>query len=208
MISLKAAQFIPASAFKLWHRIPRLFMSQDGSAIATSGAAVAKFSAMLSPSTTEEGDKNRRYIEQNYGLSFDQQVEIDSAMMQNMFKENTVGANSEALQCLRKKPDTWGICEDYNDFVRDLIELERERGQSGVPLKVHAYFAEEDSMSGKKGQAYFEKCWEQAGTGDLGDVLKFASTMIPGSDHDNLVQSAEVWERIFREMKRAAGSDS
>lgn len=203
---MKAAQFIPASAFKLWHHIPRLFLAQDGSATATSGAAVARFSAMLSPSTIEEKEKNRRYIEQNYGLSLDQQVEIDSSMMQFMFKENTVGSNSEALQCLRKKPNTWGKCEDYGVFVRDLVE--RERGRAGVPLKVHLYFAEDDSMIGRKGQAYFEKCWHQAGSGDLGNVLKFESTTIPGSDHDSLVQSAEVWERILREMKRTAGNDS
>jgi hypothetical protein len=208
MTSLKAAQFIPASAFKLWHHIPRLFLAQDGSATATSGAAVAKFSAMLSPSTTEQRDKNRRYIEENYGLGLDRQVEIDSAMMQNMFKEDTVGANSEALQCLRKKPDTWGVCEDYDVFVKKFLELEKERGRSGVPLKVQTYFAEEDSMSGKKGQAYFEKCWAQAEAGDLGTVLKFESTTIPGSDHDGLVQSAEVWERILKDVKQTVGGDS
>jgi hypothetical protein len=204
---MKVAKYIPAPVFQLWHHIPRLFLSQDGSATATSGEAIAKFSAMFSSGAAEERDKNRRYIEDNYGLSMDQQNEISAAMMQFMFKENAAGSDSEAMQCLRKSPSTWGNCEDYNLFVRDLVERERERDRAGVPLKVNAYFAEEDSMIGKQGQAYFEKCWQQEGLGGLGDVLTFESTTIPGSDHDSLVQSAEVWERILGEMKETADSE-
>ncbi|CAG7961856.1 unnamed protein product [Penicillium olsonii] len=201
MMSLKAAQFLPTPAFKLWNHIPRLFLAQDGSATATSGQMVTKFSAMLSSGGNEEKDQNRRYIEEHYGLSVDQQNEIDSSMMQSMFKENTVGANSEALQCLRKKPDLWGKCENYEVFVKELIEREVARGPEGVPLKVQAYFAEEDSMSGKKGQAYFERCWHQVEEGNLGNVLSFESTTVQGTDHDSLVQSARVWEKILAEMK-------
>ncbi|CAG8078476.1 unnamed protein product [Penicillium salamii] len=201
MVSLKAAQFLPAPAFKLWNHIPRLFLAQDGSATATSGQMVTKFSAMLSSGGNEEKDKNRRYIEEHYGLSMEQQNEIDSSMMQFMFKENTVGANSEAMQCLRKKPDLWGKCENYEVYVRELVEREKERGREGTPLKVQAYFAVEDSMSGKKGQTYFEKCWQQAGNGDAEDVIKFETTTVEGTDHDSLVQSAKVWEKILGERQ-------
>lgn len=164
---------------------------------------IAKFSAMLSSGTFEERDQNRRYIEENYGLSVDEQNEIDASMMQFMFKENTIGANSEAMQCLRKKPANWGNCEDYNIFVRELIASERERVRVGAPLKVQAFFGEEDSMIGSGGQAYFEKCWHQADGNE--DILKFESTKVAGTDHDNLVQSAHVWEKILGEMQKTAG---
>lgn len=197
--SMKMARYIPSPAFKLWHHIPRLFLAQDGSATATSGAVIGNVSAVLSPKSSEQQAKNRLYIAQNYGLELDQQKEIDSAMMQFMFQENTVGSNSEALHCLRKEPNTWGICEDYEVFVRELGEL--ERGRYGVPVRVQAFFAESDSMIGKKGQAYFEKCWHQRNDGYLSAGFEFESRVMAGTDHDSLVQSAEVWESIFKRMR-------
>jgi hypothetical protein len=55
-------------------------------------------------------------------------------------------------------------------------------------------------MIGKKGQDYFEKCWGQTRGGDLGGVIDFESRTVAGTDHDSLVQSAEVWEGIFKVM--------
>lgn len=196
---MKVAQYLPSPAFKLWHHIPRLFLAQDGSATAISGEMVAKFSAMLSPSSGKENNNNRLYIEEHYGLTVDQQNGIDSAMMQSMLKENTVGANSEAMQCLRKKPDTWGKCDDYNVFVKDLVGSERQRERVGAPLDVQVYFAQEDSMIGNQGQKYFERCWQE--NGDLSDVLTFKSTTIPSTDHDTLAQSAKLWEAVFGGMQ-------
>ncbi|KAJ6190844.1 hypothetical protein N7519_000865 [Penicillium mononematosum] len=203
--SMKMAQYIPTPAFKLWNRIPRLFLANDGSATATSGAMVAKLSASFPSKSGDDQAKNRLYIAQNYGLDLDQQKEIDSLMMQGMFKENTVGSNSEAMQCLRKEPDTWGKCEDYEVFVRELAELERGRG--GAPLKVQVFFAESDSMIGKKGQDYVETCWHQIDDGDLG-TIEFDSRVTSGTDHDSLVPSVEVWESIFKKMQRAEDDSS
>jgi hypothetical protein len=203
--SMKMAQYIPTPAFKLWNRIPRLFLANDGSATATSGAMIAKLSASFPSKSGDDQAQNRLHIAQNYGLDLDQQKEIDSLMMQGMFKENTVGSNSEAMQCLRKEPDTWGKCEDYKVFVRELVELERGRG--GAPLKVQVFFAESDSMIGRKGQDYVETCWHQMDDGDLG-TIEFDSRVIPGTDHDSLVPSAEVWESIFKKMQRAEDDSS
>ncbi|KAJ5206706.1 hypothetical protein N7472_003154 [Penicillium cf. griseofulvum] len=195
--SMKMAQYIPTPAFKLWHHIPRLFVAKDGSAAAMSGTMIANLTASFPSSSGDEQAKNRLYISQNYGLDVDQQKEIDSSMMQCMFAENTVGSNSEALQCLRKEPNTWGKCEDYEVCVRELVE--RERGRGGTPLKVQIFFGETDSMIGKKGQAYVEKCWQAAHVDSRGAV-EFDSKVVSGTDHDTVVPSAEVWEAIFKEM--------
>ncbi|KAJ5142653.1 uncharacterized protein N7515_001440 [Penicillium bovifimosum] len=196
--TMKLAQYIPTPAFKLWHHIPRLFLVQNGSPIAKSGAVVAGFSASFPSKSNDAQAKNRQYIEENYALTLEQQKEIDSAMMQAMFQEDTVGSNSEALQCLRKETNTWGKCEDYEVFVRELVEV--EKGTDGSPLGVRVFFAESDSMIGKKGQDYFENCWAQTRGRDLGGVVEFESKTVAGTDHDSLVQSAEVWESVFREM--------
>ncbi|KAJ5374204.1 hypothetical protein N7517_006210 [Penicillium concentricum] len=195
--SMKIAQYIPTPAFKLWHHIPRLFLVKDGSATATSGTMIANLTASFPSSSGDEQAKNRLYISQNYGLDIDQQKEIDSSMMQCMFAENTVGSNSEALQCLRKEPNTWGKCEDYEVFVRELVE--RERGRDGAPLKVHAFFGETDSMIGKKGRTYVERCWQTVNEDSRG-AIEFDSRVVFGTDHDSLVPSAEVWESIFKKM--------
>lgn len=198
---MKMAQYIPTPAFKLWHHIPRLFLANDGSATATSGTMIAKLTASFPSKSGDDQAKNCLYLAQNYGLDLDQQKEIDSSMMQYMFKEDTVGSNSEALQCLRKAPSTWDKCEDYEVFVRELVE--RERGRDGAPLKVQALFAESDSMIGKKGQAYVERCWHQVNDGDSRGVVEFDSRVVSGTDHDSLVPCAEVWESIFKKMQGA-----
>jgi hypothetical protein len=132
--AMKMAQYIPTPAFKLWHHIPRLFLVQDGSPIAKSGAVVTSFSANFPSKSNDDQAKNHRYIAENYALDLDQQKEIDSAVMQSMFQEDTVGSNSEALQCLRKEANTWGKCEDYEVFVRELVEV--EKGRDCSPLRV------------------------------------------------------------------------
>lgn len=197
---MKMAQCIPTPAFKLWHHIPRLFLAQDGSVVAKSGAMISNISAVVSTKSSEVQARNRLHIAKKYGLDVEQQKEIDSLMMRYMFQENTVGSDSEALQCLRKKSCTWGQCEDYETFVRELTELERSR--NGAPLKIQAIFAESDSMIGTKGQAYFEKCWHQ-GSSQGSSVIEFNSRTMAGTDHDSVVQSAEAWESIFQDIQGA-----
>ena len=80
--------------------------------------------------------------------------------------------------------------------------MERGRDREGAPLKIQAYFAESDVMIGKKGQAYFEERWRGT-NGEYKDVVEFASTTVPGTDHDALALSVDVWEEYFQ---RCTGS--
>jgi hypothetical protein len=210
---MQMLQYIPTKAFGIWHRIPRFFLLQAAPAFASSGAVVKKVTNAISSNDTSSQDnshqeKQRRHIEEVYGVSRDMQAELDSLMHIYMFEENTVGANSEALQCLRKEPNnTWGKCEDYEVFVREIVDLERGRDREGAPLKIQAYFAESDVMIGKKGQAYFEERWRGT-NGEYKDVLEFASTTVPGTDHDTLALSVDVWEGIFQGVLEVVGSHS
>jgi hypothetical protein len=210
---MQMLQYIPTKAFGLWHRIPRFFLLQAAPAFASSGAVVKKVTNAISSNDTSSQDnshqeKQRRHIEEVYGVSRAMQAELDNLMFKYMFEENTVGANSEALQCLKKEPyNTWGRCEDYEVFVREFVDLERGRDREGAPLKIQAYFAESDVMIGKKGQAYFEERW--CGTnGEYKGVVEFASTMVPGTDHDTLALSVDVWEEIFKGVLEVVGSHS
>jgi len=209
---MQLVRYVPAPAFSVWNRIPQFFLLTAGPALASSGTVVTKFSNALSSGGVVGGggedrsavEENRRRLEEGYGLARDVQMELDSLMFKSMFAEDTVGANDEALQCL-KKGGTWGKADDYMEFVRGLADLERriiaDAGSIGgkARLKVRAYFAESDAMIGKRGQTYVEECWKGKEDGEFQDVLDFQSMTVARTDHDSLVQSLKALERIFVE---------
>lgn len=198
--SMQLAQLAPVKIFNVWHQIPRFFLLKAGPALASSGAVVTKIQGSVSRhgqgrTSSSQVDKTRRRIERDYGLARDMQVELETLIFRFLFEESTVGANAEALQCLRKgPPGTWGVCDDYAWFVTELAGRERSAGRRRR-LKVQAYFAENDSMIGKKGQGYMEECWRGQ------DAVDFEAKTIPGVDHDSLSQCTEILERVFLEAR-------
>ncbi|KAH8124977.1 hypothetical protein LI328DRAFT_133448 [Trichoderma asperelloides] len=199
--SMQMMQHIPAQAFAVWHHIAPL--------LATSGVVVNKASSFFTSSAGSSGDqdtpqeRNRQKLASVYDVPRDFQVELESLLGKKITEENTVGANSEALLCARKgKGWSWGECDDYATFIEMLARGERENNQlksstdSHAKLKIRAFFAENDVMIGVGGQKYMEECWGR-GEGSLSDVLDFDSATMAGTDHDSLVQSVEVWEKVF-----------
>ncbi|KAL7929317.1 Alpha/Beta hydrolase protein [Trichoderma chlorosporum] len=196
------AQYIPTRAFGLWNHITPAF--------ATSGTIFNKANSFFSSSIgAGEGqelssqDINRQKLASTYGIPRDTQLEVESVLMKKIFDENTSGANDEALQCLRKgKGWSWGECDDYSVFVTDLVSTERQRKKlepgfhERMKLKVRAYFAESDVMIGVGGQKYMEHCWGWQET-TFDDVVDFNSVTVAGTNHDSVVQSIEVLEKLF-----------
>lgn len=198
---MQMMQYIPAQAFAVWHHVAPL--------LATSGVVVNKASSLLTSSTGSSFDqntpqgRNRQRLAVEYDVSRDFQIEWESLLGKRITEENTVGANSEALLCARKgKGWSWGECDDYATFVAKLAKAERQKYQlnsnteSHAKLKIRAYFAENDVMIGAGGQKYMEDCWGR-GEDNLSDVFDFGSATIAGTDHDSLVQSVEVLEKVF-----------
>lgn len=154
-------------------------------------------------------EKNRQRMEEGYGVPRAVQVEVDNFVTRFLFNEDTEGANSEALQCLRKgREGMWGKCEDYGVFVREFVEQERRafdvldagRERREKTLKVRLYFAERDALIGKKGQEYVEECWKVE-DGEFQDVLDVRSCTVSEVEHDSLPMSVEVWEKMFLEAR-------
>ncbi len=138
-------------------------------------------------------DENFRRIERDYGVPKKESEELSRLAINFMFTENTVGANSEALQCLRKGDGgEWGVCGDYAACRNTLAELERQRDRS-ERATIRAYFSETDALVGSRGQKYFEESWK---TPSLEEV-DFECKMIKGTDHDTVAQSVGVWEEVF-----------
>ena len=195
---MQGLQWLPTPAFSIWNRIPEFINTKVKAPLALSGAAFAqarKLPSIFRHSNNESAEEvNRRKIEEVYGHSRDMQAELDKLFPKLMFDESTVGANSEALLCLKKgPPGFWGVCEDYSEFAKSFADQERSRNER-VRVKVRTYFAEKDFMSGIQGQKYFEDCWR--GTEDS---LDFKASTIKFTDHDSILRSVEVLERVFLE---------
>ncbi|KAK8050069.1 hypothetical protein PG994_011799 [Apiospora phragmitis] len=204
VVSLQMAQWIPSQAFSAWHHIPRLVVTKAQPAFASSGAVFTKAtSAILGKAdiSNDEGHSSSRRLVKKYGMPRDLQLELDELIPKAMFSGQTVGGNSEALQCLKKGAGgTWGKCDDYPSFIRDLAELEGSRGLGeGRPrIKIRAYFAETDAMIGQRGQLYMEECWTGK-DGEFEDCLDFAAESVNQTDHDSVPRKLRVLEAIFHE---------
>lgn len=198
---MRIVQNLPTSVFGLWHHMPKV--------ASAGGTAFNKITNLLPSSSGINAaespplERNRQRIESDYGLPVELQKELQTQTLRRMLGENMVGADSEALCCVRKGPaGLWGDCEDYALFVKKLAELERSRraeegGGNGEKLRISAYFAESDAMIGKKGQSYMEDCWKGTGGDEFQDVLEFTATTVGETDHDSVVQSVEVLKQIF-----------
>jgi hypothetical protein len=214
---MQIAQMIPKQAFSVWNQVPRFLLLKASPVIGSSGAVLSAIQDMFSggrhePSSPSKDEQDRLRMQEEYGIAKEVQIELDKCAPQFLFEEETVGANEEALQCLRKGPaGIWGKCDDYVEFVREFAEMERRRIQEQSrrqeaggkkKLKVQAYFAESDIMIGKKGQTYFEDCWKGK-ENEFQDVFDFEIITTQGVNHDSLCTSLGVLETIFREAKRS-----
>lgn len=213
MTSMQIAQMIPKQAFAVWNQVPR-FLLKASPAIESSGAVFSRMQDMLSsgPSSSSKEEHDRLRMQNEYDMPKEVQIELEKCVSRSVFGEKTVGANAEALQCLRKGPmSIWGKCDDYVEFVREFAEMERSKiqeqsqiqdAEGKKKLKVQAYFAESDIMVGKKGQTYFEDCWKGSEDG-FQDVFDFETMTIHGASHDSLCTSLDILETIFQEAKRS-----
>lgn len=189
--TMRMAQHIPTMAFALWNKIPRFVATQASPVLSASGALFRHISPSGSGDSNDPPEdlsflhENWRRVERVYGTPFLEQKELAQLAIRFMHAENTVGANSEAMQALRKDGgSSWGVCSDYAECAKALAT-------EGYTLR--AYFAATDALVGERGQKYFEQCWTAPGT----EAVHFVSRTIEGSDHDTIVQAVEVWEDIF-----------
>ncbi|KAL4926431.1 alpha/beta fold hydrolase [Aspergillus undulatus] len=225
--SMQMAQLLPAKVFNYWNTIPRWLITQASPVLASSGAVMRRMTTPMSSlsglsgsgsgTAQEEADKNfldanYKRIERDYGVPVKDSEELTRLALKYMFSENTVGANGEALVCLRKTKGggkDWGIAQDYVECARTLHRLEEGQGGREGKVTLRAYFAEKDAMVGRQGQKYFEESWRaetETGTGTEEDGkgqkgVEFVTRTVKGTDHDTLAQAVEVWEEIFSLVK-------
>ncbi|KAJ4397542.1 hypothetical protein N0V93_001773 [Gnomoniopsis smithogilvyi] len=199
--AMQAARLIPAGAFGVWNLLPKA-----RPVFATSGNFFTGLSnAVFGPSSQgDEQTKNSSRLEADYGVPRQVQSRLGDLVFKSTFAENTVGANSEALLCLKKGPEaTWGACQNYDVYFKRLHENEKQRSasvgsdQTRAKLRIRAYFAESDAMIGKKGNVYLTDCIKGGSEVLASDAIDFEASTIIGTDHDTLLGRIDVLEEIF-----------
>lgn len=196
---LQAARLLPSAAFGSWNKLVESIATVMGPAIGSSIGTIGKWLPKSTSASDAELEtaKNRLHWQSGYGLSVEFLDTASDAVLGAMFAENTVGANSEARQCLKKHGDgTWGECEDFQIFVEKLVAQERSRTQE-AKLRVKILFAESDAMIGQQGQQYMKACWDKS---EFADVLNFTSATVDAADHDSLMAMAAVLENVLGDV--------
>lgn len=108
--------------------------------------------------------------------------------MKYQFAESTTGVNEELKLCLQKcDTAAWGETADYKKCIRDIAQREAELASSSPnagKLTVEAFFGGSDIMIAKRGQKYFETCWQAA---EVNGKVDFTTSTCSDADHDSLL---------------------
>lgn len=192
--AMQIAQYVPTKAFNLWHHIPRFFVTQAIPMLASSQTFFRQISSQGGGAVEENRsslDANRQSVERDDDVLRAEMAELFRLALPFMYDESTVGANNEALLCLRKSDGSdWGVCSDYAQCAQMLAA--REQSTDGR-VSLRTYFAYKDALVGSRGARYFQECWKAPGV----EAIDFISTTVDETDHDTLIQSFGVWEAIF-----------
>lgn len=175
---------LPASMISSTYGLVRLVNLHVEPASTWSGGLLTSAASSLWPSSepTEESESD------DYGADDAMAKKVQQLRKEYCFAEEPKGVSEEALLCAKKAgPDSWGVCENYADFVQSVTANEERRitkEPGAVQLKVRLCFAETDIMIGDGGRDYFVQVWSQAGVSDVIDVR---NTSYPGTNHDSVL---------------------
>ena len=104
------------------------------------------------------------------------------------------GGSQEALLCLKRPMNYWGMWDNYDKVVPLLAHNEKlfaslsDTLGSSRPrrnLCVDVFYAENDKLTnGQKGSGWFDECWNKEARGDLIDYM---SGDVLGQTHETVI---------------------
>jgi len=200
---MSVAEFIPNGMFAHWNQVIKgiggLATNVIKPTLATSSGAFETVKSLLSSGTNMSVEAEERESMEAFGMTLEEVNKVISLGQKYSFAEDTTGGNADAMLCLKKGGASWGICEDYETFVPELVQKLQSSLRPPTKVKVRVCYAEDDMLVGKGGQSYFEKCWSSSATAS---VIKFESMTDPGTNHDSIVMPTNGSIRcLFEEAK-------
>lgn len=145
---------------------------------------------------------------ERYGFDEDTAKLIEKLSSKYQFAESNTGANEELKLCLRKYDDAdWGEAADYLSCICKIAVNEAALGSrepNVAKVSVEAFFGGSDIMIAKRGQEYFEQCWQ---SDRVKEKVDFTTSTFPEADHDSVLIDQKkgalkiVFERIVELSK-------
>jgi hypothetical protein len=151
-------------------------------------------SIVLPTPQREEDDKAT--IEDIWGVSVAVKRAMDKYQRKYESEEESLGANSEAILCLKGGSHI----DDLAEYLQQLVQkLKVSRGQGSRPLKVHTFLPESDLFTGTSGQDYFKRCWCEI---EVSETVNFETISVPTTNHDTICSPRfGIYDSIFKELK-------
>lgn len=179
---MNLASKVPNGILDSWNGVMKFINRRIAPSIMWSGGVISTVSSLFK---SKDEDSDSTSLADRYGRSEEYGKEVDELMGSYYFQEDTTAGNEDAKLCLKKEgTGCWGVCEDYEEYVRSLVQKESERRPDEPKLDIRVYYAESDMLIGKMGQEYFERCWQQV---DLAGSISYRSKELPGTNHDSTV---------------------
>jgi hypothetical protein len=198
---------LPTNVLDSWAGLSTFVNSKIIPSASWSGGIISSAAALLSfPASTDnpgaEASTSTTPFER-YGFDEDTAKLIENLSLKYQFAESTTGANEELKLCLRRCDDAdWGEAADYSSCIRKIAVNEAALGSrepNTAKVSVEAFFAGSDIMIAKRGQEYFEQCWQSEG---VKEKVDFTTSTFPEANHDSLLIDQKkgamkiVFERI------------
>ena len=115
-----------------------------------------------------------------------------SMILDYVMAENIAGASQEALLCLKRPKNHWGVWENHDKLVPLLAQNEKNRprsrnaGGKQSNLHVEVFHAENDRLTNKEaGAKWFDECWDVE---VRGGVIDYQSHTVLGKDHEGIIE--------------------
>ncbi|KAL0262768.1 hypothetical protein SLS55_001741 [Diplodia seriata] len=198
---------LPTNLLDSWAGLNAFINTKIMPSASWSGGVISSSAALLSSSagTDVPGAETSTSTtpSEQYGVDKDTAKLIETLSSKYQFAESMTGANEEVKLCLRKCDDAdWGEAADYSSCVRKIADNESALGSrepNAAKLSVEAFFAGSDIMIAKRGQQYFEQCWQ---SDEVKEKVDFATSTFSEANHDSVLIDQKkgalkvVFERI------------
>jgi pimeloyl-ACP methyl ester carboxylesterase len=200
---------LPPSWIGKWHYIAKFINNNVAPAIVASGMTITKSSrasiTSISESKATATDAARTVHEEMLWKKAS-----ESVITSFIFAEEVEGASQEALLCLQKCHVKWGDWNTVDEAVSRIAtneksHIEDQEDAEQQKLKIRIFFAEDDELVGKGGQAYLENCFAAA---NVEQSLDFHSEVVPGTDHGEVLSvSRGAIEKVMQEIGALANEE-
>jgi hypothetical protein len=203
---------LPTSLLNCWAGFNTFIINNISPSASWSGGIISSSAALLSSlgSTDVPGAQTSTSTTPFEQYGFDEETArlIDKLSLKYRFAESNTGGNEEAKLCLQKcNAADWGDAVDYTNCIRKIADNEAALGScepNVAKVSVEAFFGGSDIMIAKRGQKYFEQCWQ---SDEVKGKINFATLTLADANHDSVLIDQKkgalriVFERIAKLAK-------